>query len=50
MVADAYGADIRLGFKYAVFKGWAVQTAAGPLQITEAGLRELKSGLYARRD
>jgi hypothetical protein len=50
VVADAYGADIRLGFKYAVFKGWAVQTAAGPLQITEAGLRELKSGLYARRD
>jgi hypothetical protein len=50
VVPDAYGADIRHGFNYAVFKGWAAQTATGRLEITEAGRKELTSTLNARRD
>jgi hypothetical protein len=50
VVQDAYGADIRHGFNYAVFKGWAVQTASGRLEITDAGRKELKSSLDAPHD
>jgi hypothetical protein len=49
VVPDAYGADIRHAFNYAVFKGWAVHTAARRLEITDAGRRELKSALDASR-
>ena len=39
---DTYGADIRHGLNYAVFKGWAVQAASGRLEITDAGRKELE--------
>jgi hypothetical protein len=51
VVPDAYGADIRHAFNYAVFKGWAaVHTATRRFEITDAGRKELKSALDAPRD
>jgi hypothetical protein len=41
VLPDTYGADVRRGLDYALLKRWALRTAAGRLQITDAGRAEL---------